>query len=82
MRTLSGHSSWIWSLAILPNHTLVSGFDDNTITFWNTTTGMEFKMLTGHNNAVMALAFLPDEILVSGSGDSTIKIWCNISIYA
>jgi WD40 repeat protein len=77
IRTLSGHNSWIWSLAILPDNTLVSGFDD-IITIWNITKGKEVKILHGHNGSIWALVTFSDHSLISASGDSTIKIWNDV----
>jgi len=86
-RTLTGHTSPIWSVAISPNgQTLVSGsghgkyglFEDpdNTIKVWNLATGKEERTLTGHTDRVQSVAISPNgQTLVSGSHDNTIKVW-------
>jgi WD40 repeat protein len=75
IRTLSGHSSWVYALAVLPNGHLVSGSSDYSIKFWNTASGGCIKTLTGHSSTVRFLAVLPDGRLVSGSDDKTIRLW-------
>ena len=77
VRTLTRHSSYVFSLAISPDgHTLVSGSGDNTIKIWQLSTGRELRTLTGHSSYVLSLAISPDgQTLVSGSNDNKIKIW-------
>ncbi len=77
LRTLSGHTSWVWSLSVSPNGSfLASGSDDNTVRLWNyTTQSAALKTLTGHTNWARAVCFVSNQILASGSYDFTIKIW-------
>ncbi|MEK0182010.1 beta-propeller domain-containing protein [Microcoleus anatoxicus] len=77
LRTLTGHSSWVASVAISPDgHTLVSGSVDNTIKIWELSTGRELRTLTGHSSWITSFAISPDgQTLVSGSNNGTIKIW-------
>ena len=77
LRTLSGHTNEIWTVAIsADSQTLVSGSGDKTIKVWNLATGREVRTLTGHTGTVRSIAISPDgQALVSGSQDSTIKIW-------
>jgi WD40 repeat protein len=35
IRTLTGHTSWVLSLAVLSNSNIVSGSRDNTIKIWD-----------------------------------------------
>jgi len=77
VKTLSGHSGSVWSVAISPDgQTLVSGSEDQTIKIWNLTTGQLSRTLSGHSDTVRSLALSQDgKILASGSGDRTIKLW-------
>lgn len=75
--TLTGHSSWVMSLAISSRkQILASGSLDDTIKVWNLQTGNLLRTLPGHLKAVNSLAISPDgQLLVSGSDDTTVKIW-------
>lgn len=77
IRTLTGHSNWILSMAISPDgKILASGSQDKTIKIWHLGSGKLLHTLTGHSGAVYSVAFSPDgQILVSGSEDKTIKFW-------
>ncbi|MBE9117028.1 protein kinase [Lusitaniella coriacea LEGE 07157] len=76
-KTLSGHASAIYDLAISPDgQLLASGSGDKTIKLWNLTTGKPIRTLTGHDGFVNHLLFSPDgNILISSSADKTLKIW-------
>ncbi|MBE9145208.1 WD40 repeat domain-containing protein [Planktothrix mougeotii] len=75
--TLTGHSSWVNSVAISRDgQTVVSGSHDKTIKIWQLSTGKELRTLTGHSDSVESLVISPDgQTVVSGSWDNTIKIW-------
>ncbi|MFM6255842.1 MAG: WD40 repeat domain-containing protein, partial [Dolichospermum sp.] len=77
LQTLTGHSSWVNSLAYSPDgQTLASGSYDNTIKLWNARTGELLQTFTGHSYSVHSLAYSPDgQTLASGSWDKTIKLW-------
>lgn len=77
IQTLSGHSSWVMSVAVSSNTpTLVSGGLDDTIKVWNLYTGELLNTLIGHSKGVNSVALSSDgKILVSGSDDDTIKVW-------
>jgi WD40 repeat protein len=67
VRSLTGHSQWVTSLAISPNgQTLASGSLDGTINLWNLATGeLQGTLLA---DQVSVLAFSPDgTTLASGS---------------
>ncbi|MDF5730295.1 MAG: serine/threonine protein kinase, partial [Rhizonema sp. PD38] len=76
-RTLTGHSSWVISVAISPDgNTLASGSNDKTIKLWNLATGEQTRTLQGHSDLVHSVAISPDgKTLTSGSVDKTIKLW-------
>jgi len=69
LRTLSGHTSDVYSVAFSPDgKILASGSADNTIKLWDVATGREIRTLSGHTNWVLSVAFSPDgKILASGS---------------
>jgi serine/threonine protein kinase len=77
LHTLTGHSSWVVSIALSPDsQTLMSGSLDDRIMIWNTKTGEWLGTLTGHTKSVNALAFSPDgQTLISCSDDDSIKLW-------
>jgi WD40 repeat protein len=67
IKTLTGHTNSVLSLAVLPDGSLASGSGDKTIKIWDTIKGIEIKTLTGHTSEVLSLAVLPDGSLASGS---------------
>ncbi len=77
VKTLTGHSDWVRSVAISPDgQTLASGSSDRTIKIWNRSTGKLIRTLTGHSDTVNSVAFSPDgQSLASGSDDNYINIW-------
>ena len=74
---LTGHSSWVLSVAFSPDsRTLASGSSDETIRLWDAVTGAEQRTLTGHSDWVWSVAFSPDgRTIASGSRDGTIRLW-------
>lgn len=77
IRTLSGHSEQVRTLAFTPDgQTLISGSMDQTIKVWRLSTGELLRTLEGHEYPVSSVAISPNgNLLASGSGDDTIKIW-------
>lgn len=77
IHTLTGHSNWVFSVAISPDgQTLASGSSDKTIKIWHLDTGKLLHTLMGHSEWVRSVVFSPDgQTLVSGSDDKMIKIW-------
>jgi WD40 repeat protein len=75
--TLSGHSSWVTTVAISPDsQTLASGSMDDKIKLWNLQSGELIQTLTGHTKVINCLAFTPNgQTLVSGSDDITLRFW-------
>jgi ketosteroid isomerase-like protein len=77
LRTLRGHSYYIYSVTFSPNgRYLASGSGDHTIKLWDVASGSELRTLSGDQSWVNSVAFSPDgRYLASGSGDKTIKLW-------
>ncbi|KAJ5642272.1 G-protein beta WD- 40 repeats containing protein [Penicillium lividum] len=77
IRTLEGHSDWVWTVAFSPDgKQIASGSRDQTIKLWDTATGDLQKTLEGHSDWVRTVAFSPDgKQIASGSDDRTIKLW-------
>jgi WD40 repeat protein len=77
VRTLSGHTARITSVAFSPDSkTLASGSDDGTIRMWDVTNGQKLSSVSGYSGAVTSVAFSPDgKFITIDSGDSTIRLW-------
>ncbi|CAF0802278.1 unnamed protein product [Brachionus calyciflorus] len=75
IRTLSGHTDKIKSLAILTNGILASGSNDQDINLWNVRDGFLIRKLSSHNGAINSLLILQNGFLASASEDGTIKVW-------
>jgi WD40 repeat protein len=77
IRTLTGHSSWVYAIALSPDGKyLISASSDDTLKVWDWQTGEKVRTLTGHSSSVYAIAFSVDgKYLISGSSDDTLKVW-------
>ena len=77
IRTLTGHESYVNSVAISADgQTLASGGSVKTIKLWNLKTGDLLRTLTGHKDSVFSVTISADgQTLASGSHDKTIKLW-------
>ena len=51
IKTFSGHTSSVLSLAVLPDGSLASGSDDTKIKIWDTMKGIEIKTLSDHTSS-------------------------------
>lgn len=74
---LSGHTSWVRSLAFSPDGLLLaSGSDDKTVRIWNVASLREVRCIKGHTGWVRCLGFAsePNHVL-SGSRDHTVRYW-------
>jgi WD40 repeat protein len=77
IKTLTGHTNWVWSVAFSPDgKTLVSSSYDRTVRLWDVTTGRCIRTLTGHTSEIYSVIFSPDgQIVASGSDDHTARLW-------
>jgi WD40 repeat protein len=77
VRSLSGHTNYVYSVAFSPDgRLLASGSADYTIKLWEVASGSLVRTLSGHTDWVRSVAFSPDgRLLASGSADKTIKLW-------
>lgn len=77
LRTLSGHTEWVRSVAFSPDgQTVASSSWDDTIKVWNLGNGELLHTLSGHGDGVYSVTFSPDgRTLASASGDKTVKLW-------
>jgi WD40 repeat protein len=77
---LEGHTSWVRSLAELPDGRLASGSNDRTVRVWERgweelgATRACAEVLGGHAGPVTALAALPDGRLAAGDAAS-LRLW-------
>ena len=69
IRTLSGHTGYVWGCAISPaGDTIVSASDDGTLKVWDAHTGEERRTLRGHTGMVRGCAISPaGDYIVSAS---------------
>jgi WD40 repeat protein len=76
-RTLKGHDSYVFSIAVSRNgKTLISGSADKSVKLWNVQTGRTKQTFTGHSDGVRAVAISPDgRTVASGSEDKTARLW-------
>jgi WD40 repeat protein len=72
---LSGHISFVTSLALLPDGNIVSGSDNTTLKIWDVNTNECKKTILGHQCNIKSVITLPDDKIVSCSVDGNIKIW-------
>jgi len=78
VRTFSGHTDWVTSVAISPDGQFVlSGSYDKTLKLWNLETGEEIRTFDQqHTDYVMAVAFSPDgRSVMSGGLDGKLLVW-------
>jgi WD40 repeat protein len=77
LRTLEGHSSFAYGVAVTPNgKRAVSASHDDTLKVWDLESGRELRTLEGHSGAVTGVAVTGDgRRAVSASGDNTLKVW-------
>ncbi|MDP8229381.1 MAG: hypothetical protein P9M15_08010, partial [Candidatus Electryoneaceae bacterium] len=61
IRTLTGHTSYIWDIEFDPTGAVIAtASGDNSIKIWTTSTGQLASTFEGHSSTVFTLAFNPD----------------------
>jgi GTPase SAR1 family protein/predicted MPP superfamily phosphohydrolase len=77
LRSLEGHTIWVWSVAFSPDGLLLaSGSGDRSVKLWEVASGKLLRSLEGHTNWVESVAFSPDGLLLaSGSIEPSVKVW-------
>ncbi|NJO43863.1 MAG: NACHT domain-containing protein [Cyanobacteria bacterium RU_5_0] len=79
LKTLSGHTSWVFSVDWSPDgQRLASGssLNDLTARIWNPVTGDCLKVLTGHQSWIWWVKWSPDgKWLATAADDRMVKLW-------
>jgi WD40 repeat protein len=75
VRTLTGHSDYVYHLTKMQNGLLLSASADKTINVWDLNDWSLVNTLEGHLDSVNCLAELSYDSFASGSEDGEIKIW-------
>jgi CHAT domain/WD domain, G-beta repeat len=77
VRTLTGHTAAVWSVAFSPDGTLLATASwDYTTRLWRVADGTPVRTLTGHTDYVYSVAFSPDgTLLATASYDRTTRLW-------
>lgn len=79
MRTLTGHSTEIYAMALSPDGGLLAaGTYDGKVYLWRTSDGTLLRILAGHKAGIASLAFSSDgSLLASGCiyGDNAVRLW-------
>jgi hypothetical protein len=72
-----GHSNPVFSVAFSPDgKTALSGSYDNTVKWWDLSTGRVINTLEGHSDWVRSVAFSPDgKTALSSAWDNTTRLW-------
>jgi WD40 repeat protein len=78
-RTMEGHTSTVYALAIGLDGKVYSGSADNTIMVWSGKSGAHLQTLKGHTHYVRSLAVGLDGNIYSGSFDCTVRVWSGAS---
>jgi WD40 repeat protein len=69
---MTGHTSFIYSIAVLPTGEIVSSSEDKTARIWN---GGECISVIQHAGSVWCVAALPNGDVITGCADAVTRIW-------
>jgi hypothetical protein len=75
VRTMRGHSNWVFSIAVLPSHLICSGSFDSTIKIFHPVTTECLETLHGHSGWVSKVIVIDEVTIASASWDHTIRLW-------
>ena len=77
VRTLSGHTGRVYSIAFSYDDELIASCsDDKTIRVWDRQTGENLHLLRGHSRLVQTVEFSPsDDYIASLASEGTIGLW-------
>jgi WD40 repeat protein/tetratricopeptide (TPR) repeat protein len=77
LRTLTGHTDVVRSLALSPDGTiLASASEDHTVRLWRVSDGASLGTLEGHFFEVLCVTFSPDgATLASGAESGKVMLW-------
>jgi WD40 repeat protein len=76
IKTLEGHTSFIYCLALLSDGNIASGSGDKSIKIWDGENDYKYiNALNGHTDGVKCLLVLKNGNLISRSWDKCIRVW-------
>jgi hypothetical protein len=77
MREVSGHSTYLYSVAFAPGGAVfATGGDDGLVKLWSTPTGDLIRTLRKHTDAIHSVAFRPDGGLLATAGaEGAVHLW-------
>jgi WD40 repeat protein len=77
VRTLGGHRGWVTAVAFSADaRLLASGSWDQTVKFWDVSSGREVRTLAPQSSGIEAIAFSPNgRWLASETSDKSVGLW-------
>ena len=76
LRSLEGHSDWVYSVAFSPDGAkIASGSVDRSVKLWDVESGEVIHSLEGHSDHVLSVSFSPDGTKVASGSYGIVKLW-------
>jgi len=75
IRTLNGHSNYVYSIEMLSEQFMASGGVDQIVIIWDLSSYSIKYTLTGHTNQVRCIKRLSSNLIASGDNSGKIIIW-------